>query len=83
MYPVIIATLLVIPLACWVIIQWLSHFAYQVQLNYVIFLTVGCMALLFAFLTVAFHSLKTARTSPVKSFEIRVVQACSALQRWF
>jgi putative ABC transport system permease protein len=69
MYPVIVASLLVIPFSCWIITQWQSNFAYQVQLNYFIFLIVGCLALVFAFLTVAFHSLKTALTSPVKSLK--------------
>ena len=66
---VIIASILVIPIAYSIISQWLGNFAYQTKLNYLIFITVGCLALLFAFLTVAFHSLKTARTNPVESLK--------------
>ena len=50
-------------------IQWMGNFAYQSPLNYSTFILVALVALLFAFLTVAFHSLKTARTNPVESLK--------------
>jgi putative ABC transport system permease protein len=65
MYLVVIASVLVIPVAWYIIHQWLGNFAYKTELNYFIFALVGMLALLFAFFTVAFHSLKTARTNPV------------------
>ncbi|MBK7653586.1 MAG: hypothetical protein IPJ20_26670 [Flammeovirgaceae bacterium] len=49
--------------------QWLGNFAYKTTLNYAVFGGVALLALLFAFLTVAFHSLKTARTNPVDSLK--------------
>jgi putative ABC transport system permease protein len=69
MFLVIIAAVLVIPAAWYVIQQWLGNFAYKNELNYFTFVLVGMLALLFAFLTVAFHSLKTARTNPVVSLK--------------
>jgi putative ABC transport system permease protein len=47
----------------------MNNFAYQTTLNYLTFALVAFMALVFAFLTVAFHSLKTARTNPVDSLK--------------
>lgn len=69
MYLVIIATILVIPVVYYLITDWMGNFAYQTGLDYTLFAWVGIMALIFAFLTVAFHSLKTAMTNPVKSLK--------------
>jgi putative ABC transport system permease protein len=69
MYLVIIAAVVVIGPAYYVIDQWMGNFAYKITLNYATFILVALMALLFAFLTVAFHSLKTARTNPVDSLK--------------
>jgi putative ABC transport system permease protein len=69
MYLVIIAAVLVIPAAYYMISQWMGNFAYQAPLNYLTFIVVTVMAMAFAFLTVAFHSLKTARTNPVESLK--------------
>ncbi|GHN01238.1 ABC transporter permease [Cytophagales bacterium WSM2-2] len=69
MYLVLIAAVLVIPAAWYVIQQWLGNFAYKTELNYFTFALVGFLAMVFAFFTVAFHSLKTARTNPVKSLK--------------
>ena len=69
MYLVLIATVLVIPAAWYIIQQWLGNFAYKMELNYLTFVSVGFLAMAFAFLTVTFHSLKTARTNPVQSLK--------------
>jgi putative ABC transport system permease protein len=37
--------------------------------NYFLFILVGFLALVFGFLTVAFHSMKTARTNPVEALK--------------
>ncbi|RAW00955.1 ABC transporter permease [Pseudochryseolinea flava] len=66
---VIIASIVVIPMVYYVVQYWMQDFAYQTELNYFLFLIVGVLALLFAFLTVAFHSLKTARTNPVNALK--------------
>jgi putative ABC transport system permease protein len=64
---VVVASVLVIPVSYWVIDGWMSNFAYRTELNYLFFVFVTMMALGFVFLTVAFHSLKTARTNPSES----------------
>ncbi|MGC4021882.1 MAG: ABC transporter permease [Cyclobacteriaceae bacterium] len=69
MYLVIIAAVIVIPAVWYIIDQWLGNFAYKTELNYFTFVVVGLLALTFAFFTVAFHSLKTARTNPVQSLK--------------
>ncbi|MCW5909853.1 MAG: ABC transporter permease [Cyclobacteriaceae bacterium] len=69
MYLVVIAGILVIPASYYIIAWWKGNFAYQVPLNYFTFALVTLLAMLFAFITVAFHSLKTARTNPVESLK--------------
>lgn len=69
MYLILIASVVIIPLTYYLITQWLGNFAYKMDLNYMTFGIVAVFALLFAFLTVAFHSLKTARTNPVDSLK--------------
>jgi putative ABC transport system permease protein len=69
MYLVLIASVIVVPLGFYVMSGWLGNFAYQKSLNVFIFGLVAGMALLFAFITVAFHSLRTARTNPVDSLK--------------
>jgi putative ABC transport system permease protein len=69
MYLILIAAILIVPLAWYLIMGWLENFAYRVNLNFGPFVVVAIMALFFGFLTVAFHSLKTARTNPVESLK--------------
>jgi putative ABC transport system permease protein len=69
MYLVLIAAVLVIPASFYMISKWMSNFAYQTTLSYVTFGVVTITALIFSFFTVGFHSLKTARTNPVKSLK--------------
>jgi putative ABC transport system permease protein len=66
---VIISAICVIPVSYYMISQWMSNFAYQTEINYFVFATVAALALLFAFCTVAFHSMKTARTNPVSALK--------------
>ena len=64
---VVIAIAIAIPLA-WVIgNNWLQDFAYRINISWWVFLAAGAAALLIAFLTVSFHSIKAAMANPVKS----------------
>jgi putative ABC transport system permease protein len=69
MYLVLIAAVLIIPVAYYIITEWMGNFAYRTELNYLTFIGVAAFAMLFAFLTVAFHSLRTARMNPVQSLK--------------
>ena len=65
--PILIATAIAVPLAWYGMSQWLSGFAYHVNIDWTIFLVAFFSALLIAWLTVSFESIKAARTNPVKS----------------
>ncbi len=65
--PVLIATAIAVPLAWYGMNEWLSGFAYHIALGWTIFAIAFVSALLIAWLTVSFESVKAARTNPVNS----------------
>jgi putative ABC transport system permease protein len=64
---VIIANLLAWPFAYFIINNWLSTFAYRINLGVLAFLTPGGCALIIAILTVSVQSVKAALANPVDS----------------
>jgi putative ABC transport system permease protein len=65
--PIVIATAIAVPLAWYGMSEWLSGFAYHVTIDWTIFLVAFLSALVIAWLTVSFESIKAATTNPVKS----------------
>jgi putative ABC transport system permease protein len=64
---VLIAFVPAASLAWWVSHQWLNGFAFRITINPLIFVGAGAAALLIAWLTVNYQSLKAARANPVNS----------------
>ncbi|WP_338875147.1 ABC transporter permease [Spirosoma sp. SC4-14] len=64
---VIIALVLSAPLAWWALHQWLETFAYKTELSWWLFGLAGGLAILIAFLTVSYQSIKAALMNPVMS----------------
>ncbi len=64
---VLIAIVVASPLAWWAMRQWLSGFAYPTPISPWVFVGTGLGAVLIAFLTVAYQSVKAALMNPVKS----------------
>ena len=62
---VLIAFVLVIPLAYWAMHTWLSDFAYRIEISAWPFLLAGGVALLIAWLTVSYQSVRAALSNPV------------------
>jgi putative ABC transport system permease protein len=65
--PILIATAIAVPLAWYGMSQWLTGFAYHIEIDWTIFLIAFLSALIIAWLTVSFESIKAATTNPVKS----------------
>ena len=61
------AILLAAPLAWWAMDNWLQDFAYRINIHWWIFVLAGIIAILVAFLTVSFQSVKAAMANPVES----------------
>ena len=64
---VLIALVLASPLAWWALSEWLGTFAYQTELTWWIFGVSGVLAVMIAFLTVSYQSIKAALANPVQS----------------
>ena len=64
---IIIAVVIAVPVSWLAINSWLKGFAYHININWIIFLVASGTALLIAWLTVSYESIKAAITNPVKS----------------
>jgi predicted permease len=65
--PILIATAIAVPMAWYGMNEWLSGFAYHITIDWTIFVVAFLSALIIAWLTVSFESIKAARTNPVNS----------------
>ncbi|WP_295772644.1 ABC transporter permease [uncultured Mucilaginibacter sp.] len=64
---VMIASIIAVPAAWWVMDNWLQSFAYRISIQWWVFVLATLMAMLLAFITISFQSVKAALTNPVKS----------------
>ncbi len=64
---VILSLVLASPIAWYFMSNWLNDFAYRINLSIWIFLLAGSMALLIAFITISFQSIRAAIANPVTS----------------
>ncbi|MGZ3821321.1 MAG: ABC transporter permease [Mucilaginibacter sp.] len=64
---VLIAICIASPFAWWVMYKWLQDYAYHQNIQWWIIALAGLVAILIAFVTVSFQSIKAALTNPVKS----------------
>ena len=67
---ILIGFVISIPVAYYIINQWLQEFAYQMPLVQTLLLSAlvsGVLAVIVAFLTVSYHSLKAASQNPVRA----------------
>ena len=61
----LVANIIAYPVAYWMMNQWLTNFAYRIELGIGVFGAAGILTLLVALLTVNFQILKAARRNPV------------------
>ena len=66
---VLIGMLVASPVAYYAMNKWLQGFAYSVGFGWLVFLYAAIVAVLVAFATVSYHSLKAATTNPVNSLK--------------
>ena len=63
------ANLFAWPLAWFVSNKWLQNFAYQIEMDYLIFIVSAIIALVIAIITVSYHSMRAAMANPVDSLQ--------------
>jgi putative ABC transport system permease protein len=64
---VLLALVMAVPMAWYLMREWLSNFAYRTNMDIWVFIIASVAAILVAFLTVGFHSLRSAIANPVES----------------
>ncbi|MDP9080620.1 MAG: ABC transporter permease [Bacteroidota bacterium] len=64
---VLIAVVIATPLAWLAMHNWLQTFAYRINLTWAVFAIAGIIAIVIAFATISFQSIKAALANPVKS----------------
>ncbi len=64
---IVVAMFIAIPIAWFAINNWLKNFAYRIDISWIIFAGSSLAALLVAWLTVSYESVKAAITNPIKS----------------
>lgn len=64
---IMVSVLLAIPIAYYGMSQWLSGFAFRIDLYWYIFAVPALLVLLIALLTVSFQTLRAAKSNPVES----------------
>jgi len=64
---VLISAIIAFPVAWFVMNKWLVSFAFRVGISWWIFVIAGTIAVIIAFATISFQSIKAALTNPVKS----------------
>ena len=64
---VIFANLIAWPVAWFIMTEWMNEFAYKTGISWWLFLIAGLVAVLIAFITVAYQALKAALANPVDS----------------
>ena len=63
------AVIISMPLAWYLMSQWLENFAYRMNLSAIQFLMAGGAAILIAIVTVSFHCIKTGLSNPVNALK--------------
>ena len=62
-----LSCLIVIPIACWMLQQWLQQFSYRTAISRWLFAAACTGAMLITLLTVSYQSIKVALNNPVRS----------------
>jgi ABC-type antimicrobial peptide transport system permease subunit len=66
---VLVAILIATPVAWYLMRVWLQDFAYHIDVKWWVFLLAGIAAIVIAFCTISFQSVKAALMNPVKSLK--------------
>jgi putative ABC transport system permease protein len=66
---VVIALVIAVPLAAYLMQKWLTDFSYRINITADIFFITGAIALLIAFCTVSFQSIRAALANPVNNLK--------------
>ena len=63
----LIALVIAVPFAWYFMNKWLQDFAYRISIGWWVFIAVGGLAILIAFITIGLQAIKAAVANPVRS----------------
>jgi hypothetical protein len=63
---VIVAVLIALPLSYLLVVEWLDHFAFRIELKPMYFILAGGIVITLAILTVTAQTLRAAKTNPTR-----------------
>ena len=66
---IVLAIVIASPVAWYAMNKWLQNFNYHITISWWIFATAGALAILIAFVTLSFQSVKAALANPVKNLK--------------
>ena len=66
---ILIAFVIAVPIAWYVMARWLQGFAYKTSISVTVFIYAGMAAMVIALLTVSFESIRAAMANPTKSLK--------------
>ncbi|MGK7394528.1 MAG: ABC transporter permease [Candidatus Cyclobacteriaceae bacterium M3_2C_046] len=64
---VIISFVLAAPVGYYLMNLWLKDFPYKIEIDWLLLILAGSIALLISWITISYHSIRSARANPVKS----------------
>lgn len=64
---ILVAIVISIPLSYYAVNSWLAGFAYHINVGWLVYFTASMAALVIAWLTVSYESIKAAIVNPIKS----------------
>jgi putative ABC transport system permease protein len=64
---IITAFVIVSPITYYALHRWLEGFAYRININLLLFVSGGILALVIGLLTISSHTIRSARANPVKA----------------
>lgn len=64
---VLLAFVVAVPLAWWVMSKWLENFAYRTTISWWVFLASGAIMMIIAFITLSIQTIRAANANPVQS----------------
>jgi ABC-type antimicrobial peptide transport system permease subunit len=65
-----VSFVIAIPLAWWVMRQWLQKYEYRFALNWSLFVACSALVILIVILTISFQAIKAAMTNPIKTIRM-------------
>ncbi|UOB16070.1 ABC transporter permease [Abyssalbus ytuae] len=66
---VLLSIVIALPIAYYLMHQWLQEFAYKIDISWQIFVLTSAITIIIAFITISFQFLKAAIANPVKSLK--------------